>query len=230
MMATSPTAASPELARYERLRRFLEQLSDDVYREPPSRLHGSITAQMIGHVLGRWPQPAGARVLDVGCGQGVALELFAAAGLQATGIAMGEDVRVCRERGFDVLEMNMSFLDFPAASFDLVWCRHALEHSVFPLFTLSELHRVLRLGGVLYIEVPAPDTACRHESNRNHYSVLGRRMWHALIQRTGFVEIEAVDLSFRTGLGPDTYFAFLQRKRPVIPEVASVSEPAAAAS
>lgn len=211
-MAADHAPTVPDPAKYARLERFLERLGADVYPEPTSTLHRQITARMLERVLARWPLPEGARVLDVGCGQGVALELFAARGLEAVGIALGEDVRVCRERGFDVREMNMSFLDFPAASFDLVWCRHALEHSVFPLFTLSEMHRILRPGGVLYVEVPAPDTACRHESNRNHYSVLGRRMWRSLIERSGFVDLEAVDLSFVTGVGPDTYFAFLQRK------------------
>ena len=109
--------------------------------------------------------------------------------------------------------MDFAFLEFPDESFDLVWCRHAIEHSLFPFFTLAELHRVLKPGGVLYLEVPAPDTSCRHQTNPNHYSVLGKSMWVELIRRVGFPETRTLDLNFQTGAGPDTYWAFMQRKK-----------------
>lgn len=69
-MAAELAAPAADLTKYERLGRFLEQLSADIYPEPPSVLHRQITAQMLDRVLARWPLPAGARVLDVGCGQG----------------------------------------------------------------------------------------------------------------------------------------------------------------
>jgi ubiquinone/menaquinone biosynthesis C-methylase UbiE len=71
-----------------------------------------------------------------------------------------------------VRETDFADLDFDDESFDLVWARHALEHSVVPAFLLSEFHRLTKPGGVLYVEVPAPDTACVHETNPNHHSVL----------------------------------------------------------
>jgi ubiquinone/menaquinone biosynthesis C-methylase UbiE len=198
--------------RYRRLDAFLRRLRGDIYPELPSPVHSAITRQMFEVLQSHYPQAPGARVLDVGCGQGVALEVFRDAGLDPLGVTLGPDVEVCREKGFDVREMDFSFLDFPDASFDLVWCRHAIEHSVFPFFTLSELHRILKPGGVLYLEVPAPDTACRHQTNRNHYSVLGKSMWIELLQRVGFPELRVRDLNFSTGAGPDTYWAFMQRK------------------
>ena len=75
-----------------------------------------------------------------------------------------------------MVEADFAFLDFPDAAFDLVWCRHALEHSAFPLFTLTEIYRVLRPKGLVYVEALAPETACHHERNPNHYSVLGKDM------------------------------------------------------
>lgn len=38
----------------------------------------------------------------------------------------------------------------------------------------------------MYIEVPCPDTERQHESNLNHYSILGHNMLGALLVRTGF--------------------------------------------
>lgn len=209
---TTDARPAAGLEKYARLDRFLAGLQGDVYPVPNTPLHDGISRLMFARVLGTFPLPPGARALDVGCGQGTALALFRDAGLAATGIALGEDVAVCRRRGFDVRDMDFSFLDFDDAAFDLVWCRHVLEHSLFPLFTLAELFRVLRPGGVLYLEMPAPETACRHETNPNHYSVLGKRMWLELIRRAGFAGIEVLTLSFLTGLGPDTYWAFLQRR------------------
>jgi ubiquinone/menaquinone biosynthesis C-methylase UbiE len=209
------TAKEQELAkRYRRLDAFLNKLHGDIYPEPPSPVHTQLTRQMFERLNGLFPQPPGARVLDVGCGQGLALEMFRDAGLDPVGITLGPDAEVCRQKGLNVLEMDFAFLEFPDAAFDLVWCRHAIEHSVFPFFTLAELHRVLKPGGVLYLEAPAPDTACRHQTNANHYSVLGKSMWLELIRRVGFPEVHMMDLNFTTGAGPDTYWAFVQRKNP----------------
>ncbi|MDB5448722.1 MAG: Methyltransferase type 11 [Phenylobacterium sp.] len=209
---TTPTTAEALADRYRRLDAFLQKLRGDIYPEPPSAVHSSISRQMFELLCQHHPQAPGAKVLDVGCGQGVALELFRDAGLDPLGVTLGPDAEVCRQKGLKVREMDFAFLEFPDESFDLVWCRHALEHSVFPFFTLAELYRVLKPGGVLYLEVPAPDTTCRHQTNPNHYSVLGKSMWIELIRRVGFPETRTLDLGFQTGMGPDTYWAFLQQK------------------
>ena len=201
-----------DLEKYRRLDDFLRSLHGDIYPERPSELHRGITRHMLGEVLKRHPQAPGAKVLDVGCGQGVALELFGEAGLDAIGITLGPDAATCRAKGLNAVEMDFSFLDFPDAAFDLVWCRHAIEHSIFPFFTLFELHRVLRPGGVLYLEVPAPDTGCNHQRNPNHYSVMGKSMWLELLRRAGFGESAVTDMDFTTGAGPDTYWGFIQTR------------------
>jgi SAM-dependent methyltransferase len=210
-MQTTPTTGA-RAEGYRRLEAFLQKLWGDIYPEPPSSVHTDISRQMFAQLCQLYPQASGAKALDVGCGQGVALEIFRDAGLDPLGITLGPDAEVCRQKGLNVQEMDLAFLDFPDASFDLVWCRHAIEHSVFPFFTLSELTRVLKPGGVLYLEVPAPDTACGHQTNANHYSVLGKSMWVELIRRTGFPQTRVLDLNFQTGAGADTYWAFIQQK------------------
>ncbi|ADW18306.1 Methyltransferase type 11 [Desulfobulbus propionicus DSM 2032] len=192
----------------QRLGCFIDTLKADVYPEIPSEPHLSITRQMIERLLAKQGVEPGQQVLDIGCGQGLALRHFLAAGLKPVGIALGEDVLICQQQGLDVRSMDQSFLEFDDNSFDIIWCRHALEHSIFPYFTLAEFKRVLRSGGRLYIEVPAPDTSCHHETNPNHYSVLGKSMWRSLFVRAGFAVEEEIDIDFTVPAGPDQYWSF----------------------
>ena len=108
-----------------------------------------------------------------------------------TGVTLGEDdVKACREKGHTVKEYDMSFLPvndgFIDETVDLIFARHSFEHSLFPMLTLVEWNRVLKKGGKLYLEVPAPDCQRGHEFNLNHYSIMGQRQIVALLQRAGF--------------------------------------------
>src|SRR5207244_85927 len=129
-MTTTVETPDKLAERYRRLDAFLQKLRGDIYPEAPSSVHTSLSRQMFERLCGMFPLSPGAKVLDVGCGQGVALEIFRDAGFDPLGVTLGEDAEVCRRKGLKVLEMDFAFLDFPDESFDLVWCRHALEHSV----------------------------------------------------------------------------------------------------
>ncbi len=227
MTTTASLATTDRASRFEA---FLDRLREDVYPEPPSPLHTDLTRQMWERLQGSVTLPAGARILDVGCGQGLALDLFRAAGHHATGITIGaEDLAACAAGGHEVLEMDQSFLEFEDASFDLIWCRHALEHSVAPYFTLAGFHRALVPGGWLYVEVPAPETACHHETNPNHYSVLGQSAWVNLMQRAGFELLDATRIDLQVPAGPDVYWGFLARRAERMGRPAAAPPPALAA-
>ncbi len=192
---------------------FLEKTKKETYPEPPFLLQTSIARGMVDRFLDSHSLSKDKRILDVGCGQGVALEYFESKGFSPIGITLNdEDLSACKQKGYEVYEMDQSFLDFNDEEFDLIWSRHCLEHSVFPYFTLIEFFRVLKHKGYLYIEVPAPDTSCKHQSNQNHYSVLGKSMWTELIKRVGFNIPDVNDISFKVATGPDIYWAFTQQK------------------
>lgn len=204
----------------ERLAEFMRKIASETYPEPISEMHSGLTRQAMDLVLAKMlthPKPNLGELwhaLDVGCGQGPALKLFRERLFTVEGIALNDaDVRACRDQGFIVRKMDQNDLQFPDASFDLIWARHVLEHSIAPLWTLTEFHRVLRPGGWLYVEVPGPDTACNHESNQNHYSVLGARAWAHLLLKAGFTIEENFDFQIGTQAGPDVYFGFVGRKK-----------------
>lgn len=197
-----------------RLVSFIDKIENETYPEAPSFIHSEITSKVLDILLPQYQIHKNAQILDIGCGQGPAMDIFREKGYHsAIGIALNdEDVRICREKGYDVRKMDQSFLEFPDESFDLVWARHVIEHSVFPYFTLTEFARVIAPGGMLYLEVPAPETSCHHETNPNHYSVFGRGAWVSLLGRCGFAVRDEAKYSFTTGMGPDEYWGFICSK------------------
>lgn len=201
-----------QLERYKYLDDFLKfRMKNDIYPEEPQSYHADITKEMVGR-LSKWLDIQGKSVLDAGCGQGVALEIFTNLGAKPIGVTLGKDYEICKDKGFDVYECDQSFLDFPKESFDLVWCRHALEHSIFPLFTLNGFCNVLRPGGILYVEVPAPETAARHELNPNHYSCFTKDVWYSLFMKSDLKVLDAYDIKFKIPLGDDCYHCFYLTK------------------
>ncbi len=207
-IATLSVAGEP----VERLMAFLEELKTDIYPEPLTPGHTEIINQVWSQMLDKYIKP-GARILDVGCGQGPALELFRHDGMDATGITLGEDdLKECRVKGFTVQLMDQSFLDFQDGMFDLVWARHVLEHSVMPYWTLKEYERVLKPDGFCYVEVPAPDTWAHHETNPSHFSCFPKSSWLVLFRRSGFALVDSTDILLGAAENPDVYWAFILQK------------------
>ena len=95
------------------LDRFLDELLGDVYPEPVGEPHFSITSLVIVRLFEHGHLKAGDVLLDVGCRYGLALETFVEKGVDARGIALGEDVERCRKKGLDVTDADQSFMDFP---------------------------------------------------------------------------------------------------------------------
>jgi SAM-dependent methyltransferase len=196
-----------------RLADFLAARAGEAYPEPRTEGHDSITAKAAALVADRLAP--GASVLDIGCGQGPALEWFSKAGFDVTGTTINDDdFKACEDAGYRVERCDMHDTGeyFNLERFDFVLARHVLEHSVAPFFTLHEFARVLKPGGILYAEMPAPDTACCHQNNPNHYSVLGASAWASLIHRAGFAEVELREITLKTDAGPDLYFSFIATK------------------
>lgn len=195
-----------------RLTAFLAKCASTVYPEPRSEIHDDLTAQQAESFAAKLAP--GAMILDAGCGQGPALKWFEEHGFRPYGFTLGADYQVCLDAGFRVFEMDQNDLpDSWDGKWDAVWARHVAEHSPIPLFTLTEYWRVLKPGGWLYLEIPAPGTSANHTHNLNHFSVLTPDMWGALLRKAGFIGWESyLEIPLNLQCGPDVYFAFTVQK------------------
>jgi 2-polyprenyl-6-hydroxyphenyl methylase / 3-demethylubiquinone-9 3-methyltransferase len=127
---------------------------------PLNLLHGSVTPGRFAYfrdVLTRQPggEPAGLRVLDIGCGGGFLAEEFAALGCRVTGVdpspvSIGAARAHAAGRGLpvDYRAGAGEELPFGDAAFDVACCCDVLEHVPDPDRVISEAARVLRPGGV----------------------------------------------------------------------------------
>jgi len=101
---------------------------------------------------------AGARVLDVGCGDGHLLaELRDACDfpLGLEGVDFSPVAAEAAERaGFKVHRGRAEELELPAQAFDLIIMNQLIEHMRDPLAVLRVMKRALRPGGHLFVETP----------------------------------------------------------------------------
>ncbi len=107
-----------------------------------------------GRETGPQSSVSGLRILDVGCGDGFAMQLFSFYGAYPVGISTAEEeVHWCREQGLEAYLMDQNWLDFDDQCFDVVWSHHTLEHSVAPILAVKEAARVLKPNGIFDLTV-----------------------------------------------------------------------------
>jgi 2-polyprenyl-3-methyl-5-hydroxy-6-metoxy-1,4-benzoquinol methylase len=97
----------------------------------------------------------GARILDVGCGQGALLATLRGLGWEVQGVDFDPAaVQVARLRGLSVALGSLEAQGYPERHFDAVTMSHVIEHVEDPHALLAECRRVLRDGGLLVIATP----------------------------------------------------------------------------
>jgi SAM-dependent methyltransferase len=172
--------------------------------------------EIIGEELDKLPLPAGAHVLDAGCGSGRTLVELARYGT-VSGIELHEEAaELARGRGpFDVRTGRLEELPWEAGSFDLITCLDVVEHTPDDVATFRELRRVSRPGGWLLVTVPAYQALwSRHDEANHHYRRYSRRMLSTAAGLAGW-SVERMTSFNSLLLAPAAAVRLAQRKRPV---------------
>ena len=114
---------------YKRFDEYYSELMNlDLYTQPMDDGH----LKKMVDVISRWIAPIGGGiVLDVGSGYSEAERIFKDVGISYCGMSLAENNKVPSE--------DFNFIDGENLV-DIVFSRHSLEHSPFPLITLWE-HR-----------------------------------------------------------------------------------------
>lgn len=115
-----------------------------------------------GKAFGRYlpAELRGARVLEIGCGMGTHASMLAGAGARYTTVDLtAPAVKMTSQRFkiFDlrgaIIQADAEKLPFASNSFDMVWSWGVIHHSTSTEQCLSEISRVLRDGGKLFLMV-----------------------------------------------------------------------------
>ncbi len=102
--------------------------------------------------------PAGANVLEIGCGTGELLAVLKDRGANAIGVEPNGAAAQSANSNYG-LNVHTGMLDdwhdqLPAASFDLILMKYALEHVHSPKTTLMQIAKLLRPGGRAVFWIP----------------------------------------------------------------------------
>ena len=113
------------------------------------------------------------RILDIGCGRGVFLNVMEKNGWTVAGTEYDRITAesIVKKYNINVVTGNPGGWGFPPGSFDVVTMNHVLEHMSDPKIMMDECSRILVKGGLLVVAVP---------NITSLQSSLGKHLWFHL--------------------------------------------------
>jgi 2-polyprenyl-3-methyl-5-hydroxy-6-metoxy-1,4-benzoquinol methylase len=95
--------------------------------------------------------------LDIGCGDGTNLLELIKMGFKSQGCDISENaVKKAQKKGLKASRVDTNQLPLPYkdGEFDLVWLSDVIEHVFWPDSLVSEINRILRPNGYLFVSTP----------------------------------------------------------------------------
>jgi len=146
---TQPPQTSKPEKDFQKLLRLVKKIPQYSYSPDATWRRGLRRAVRLIQINHRVPQ---SRVLEVGCGDGMTAVLLHSYGYEVYGVDM-EDWRDPRASHIPFYQSKVEEgLPFEADSFDFIYSYNTFEHLTDPRVALSELIRVCRPGGKIYLD------------------------------------------------------------------------------
>ena len=162
--------------------------------------------------------PLEGRILDFGCGPGHLMEKLIARGVAVRGVDFSEDSIAsvnARLSGNPLFRGAVHITGLPVkeldGSYDIVFLLETIEHILPEIMnaTLSELNRLLRIGGKIVITTPnrenleankvmCPECGCTFHRIQHVHSWSAESL-SATMARFGFQRVRTVETTFRRG-------------------------------
>ncbi|MFA6073877.1 MAG: class I SAM-dependent methyltransferase [Candidatus Woesearchaeota archaeon] len=92
------------------------------------------------------------RVLDIGCSNGIFLDLFKHS--ETWGVEPSRIVQSTQYKVHRIINTKFENAKLPENYFDLVIMNHTLEHVKDADLVLEKIYKILKKGGILFIDVP----------------------------------------------------------------------------
>ena len=155
-----------------------ELYSGGNYRTSEGKRFGSLIESLIhlGRIkkrrrINKFVEPG--KILDIGCGRGLFLDVMRRGGWSAIGTELNEEIASHAINTYDlqILPGDIIQHQLPGESFNAININQVLEHLKNPHEVIEECYRLLRKGGVLIISVP---------DLRSLQFIIGKENWFLL--------------------------------------------------
>ena len=155
-----------------------------------------ITKKRFGKLLDQFePFRKTNRILDTGCGHGFFLEVAKEKGWEVFGTELSDKaIKDCESKGIQMLKGSLTDDSFEENFFDIIISIEFLEHISHPVQYASQIKRLLRPGGQVYITTPNFNSLLRYKlkseydviSYPNHLTYFTTNTLKRLFENQGF--------------------------------------------